>query len=155
MAVTVRGVPVQLLTGLVAVAAALAVATAVGLLHRTRDGRLRQVHGTADVTDTLAELGVIRGTPATLVQFSTASCAPCRVARKVCVEAAAGLDGVVHLEVDAAVHLGAVRALDVWRVPTILVVDGTGRVVQRATGTPTLAQVLTAVQPLARLEVSS
>jgi hypothetical protein len=60
----------------------------------------------------------------------------------------AGLvDGVTHLEVDAESHLDAVRALDIWRTPTTLVVAG-DRIVQRASGVPAKAQVLTAVAPL-------
>ena len=58
----------------------------------------------------LAELGV---TPAkaTLLQFSSAFCAPCRAVRRVSSEVAALVPGVRHVEVDAESHLEAVRAL--------------------------------------------
>jgi hypothetical protein len=50
--------------------------------------------------------------------------------------------------VDAESHLDAVRALDVWRTPTVLVVDGAGRIVSRAAGQPSKAQLIAAVAPL-------
>ncbi|WP_326556683.1 thioredoxin family protein [Micromonospora sp. NBC_01796] len=96
----------------------------------------------------LAALGVLPGTPATLLQFSSAFCAPCRATRRVLGEVTGLLDGVRHVEVDAESQLAAVRALNIWRTPTVLVVDGAGRIVQRATGVPGKAQVIAALAPL-------
>lgn len=101
-----------------------------------------------DTRAVLTALGVRLGTPVTLVQFSTAFCAPCRATRRVLGEVANLLDGVRHVEVDAESHLAAVRALDVRRTPTVLVVDAEGRVVRRAAGVPGKAQVIAAVAPL-------
>jgi thiol-disulfide isomerase/thioredoxin len=89
----------------------------------------------------LAALGV--GTAqATLLQFSSAFCAPCRAVRRVSSEVAAVVPGVQHVEVDAESHLEAVRALGIWRTPTLLVLDAQGRVVKRATGVPGKAQLI-------------
>ena len=44
--------------------------------------------------------------------------------------------GVAHVEVDAESHLDAVRALGIWKTPTLLVVAADGRVAKRATGVP-------------------
>ncbi|SDZ06301.1 Thiol-disulfide isomerase or thioredoxin [Micromonospora pattaloongensis] len=96
----------------------------------------------------LAGLGVEAGVPVTLLQFSSAFCAPCRATRRVLTEVTGVLDGVRHVEVDAESHLDAVRALKVWRTPTVLVVDGEGRIVQRASGVPAKAQVIAALAPL-------
>ncbi|MEV4759152.1 thioredoxin domain-containing protein [Micromonospora sp. NPDC049559] len=96
----------------------------------------------------LAGLGVEPGVPATLVQFSSAFCAPCRATRRMLDEVSGLLPGVRHVEVDAESHLDAVRALDIWRTPTVLVVDADGRIVQRAAGVPTKAQVVAALAPL-------
>ena len=49
------------------------------------------------------------------------------------------------MEVDAEEHLDAVRALDVWRLPTLLVVDRQGRIAQRAVGVPDRAALTAAV----------
>jgi thiol-disulfide isomerase/thioredoxin len=89
----------------------------------------------------LARLGV-EPARATLLQFSSAFCAPCRAVRRVSGEVADLLPGVRHVEVDAESHLDAVRALGIWRTPTLLVLDAEGRVVKRATGVPGKAQLI-------------
>jgi thiol-disulfide isomerase/thioredoxin len=89
----------------------------------------------------LAQLGV-EPAQATLLQFSTAFCAPCRAVRRVSGEVADMLPGVRHVEVDAESHLDAVRALGIWRTPTLLVLDAEGRVAKRATGVPGKAQLI-------------
>jgi thiol-disulfide isomerase/thioredoxin len=89
----------------------------------------------------LARLGV-EPAQATLLQFSSAFCAPCRAVRRVSGEVADLLPGVRHVEVDAESHLDAVRALGIWRTPTLLVLDAEGRVAKRATGVPGKAQLI-------------
>ncbi|HEX4657152.1 MAG TPA: thioredoxin, partial [Streptosporangiaceae bacterium] len=44
------------------------------------------------------ELGESLGQRATLVQFSTAFCAPCRATRRILAEVAGMTDGVAHVE---------------------------------------------------------
>lgn len=89
----------------------------------------------------LAALGV-GPARATLLQFSSAFCAPCRALRRVSSEVAQLLPGVQHVEVDAESHLDAVRALGIWRTPTLLVLDADGRVAKRATGVPAKPQLI-------------
>ena len=89
----------------------------------------------------LGRLGV-QPAQATLLQFSSAFCAPCRAVRRVSGEVADLLPGVRHVEVDAESHLDAVRALGIWRTPTLLVLDADGRVAKRATGVPGKAQLI-------------
>jgi thiol-disulfide isomerase/thioredoxin len=85
------------------------------------------------------------GERATLVQFSTVFCAPCRVARRTLGEVAAVVPGVVHLEIDAEHHLDLVRRLGIMRTPTTIVLDGHGHEVQRAAGAPSKEQVIAAL----------
>jgi thiol-disulfide isomerase/thioredoxin len=92
----------------------------------------------------LTRLGVQPAT-ATLLQFSSAFCSPCRAVRRISSEVAAMLPGVQHVEVDAESHLEAVRALGIWRTPTLLVLDGDGRVTRRATGVPGKPQLIAAL----------
>lgn len=135
--------------GLIVAVVVLAAATAFGLWWQRRNGRLRGVtEPAAPETTVLAGLGVRPGTPATLLQFSSAFCAPCRATKRICAEIADTVTGVRHIEVDAESHLDAVRALGVLRTPTLFVVDGTGRIVRRASGLPTKAHVLAAVGEL-------
>ncbi|MEU6507935.1 thioredoxin family protein [Streptomyces sp. NPDC046942] len=91
------------------------------------------------------ELGGELGERATLVQFSSAFCAPCRATRRVLGEVAALVPGVAHVEIDAEAHLDLVRALEILKTPTVLVLDATGRVVRRAAGQPRKADVIAAL----------
>lgn len=55
------------------------------------------------------------------------------------------VDGVAHIEVDAERNLELVRALDIDRTPTVLVLDSAGRIVRRAAGMPRKADVIAAL----------
>lgn len=92
-----------------------------------------------------AQLGVELGERATLVQFSSAFCQPCRATRRTLAEVVAMVDGVVHVEIDAEAHLTLVRALDISRTPTVLVLDASGRIVRRAVGQPRTVDVVAAL----------
>jgi thiol-disulfide isomerase/thioredoxin len=108
-------------SGLIALAAALFVATALGLALRRPVGRFRAgSSGAAAKTRrpettglTEADLGRSLGRRATLVQFSTAFCAPCRPTRQILAQVAGMVDGVTHVEVDAAERLDLVRGVSV------------------------------------------
>lgn len=91
------------------------------------------------------ELGAELGERATLVQFSSAFCVPCRATRRVLGEVAGLVQGVAHVEIDAEAHLDLVRRLGILRTPTVLVLDADGRVVRRATGQPRKADVIAAL----------
>jgi thiol-disulfide isomerase/thioredoxin len=95
----------------------------------------------------LRALGV-QPAQATLLQFSSAFCAPCRAVRRVSSEVVGLLPQVQHVEVDAESHLDAVRALGIWRTPTLLVLDADGRVAKRATGVPGKPQLIAALGDL-------
>ena len=92
-----------------------------------------------------AELGEDLCGRATLVQFSSAFCAPCRATRRVLGEVAGLVPGVAHIEIDAEAHLDLVRELDILKTPTVLVLDADGRVVRRATGQPRKEAVIAAL----------
>lgn len=98
----------------------------------------------ADVLGT-ADLGQSLGEQATLLQFSSAFCTPCRATRVVLGDVAAMVPGVRHIEVDAESHLDLVRRLDITRTPTVLVLDSTGRIRSRATGAPRKVDVIAAL----------
>ncbi|MFB7666797.1 TlpA family protein disulfide reductase [Kitasatospora sp. NPDC056138] len=91
------------------------------------------------------ELGQELGERATLVQFSTAFCQPCRATRRVLAEIAGMVAGVAHVEIDAEERLELVRRLEILRTPTVLVLDAGGSVVRRAAGQPRRADVIAAL----------
>ncbi len=99
----------------------------------------------------VAELGEELGARATLVQFSSAFCAPCRATRRVLAEVAAMVPGVAHVEIDAEDNLGLVRALGIIGTPTVLVLDAGGRVVRRAAGQPRKVDVIAALGEAVRV----
>ena len=144
--------------GVIVAVAVLVLGTGIGLWRRRVHGRLRPVAsgasalspssvaaaGTRLDPELLAALGV-GPARATLLQFSSAFCAPCRALRRVSAEVAAMVPGVQHIEVDAESHLDVVRALDVWRTPTLFVLDADGRVAKRASGVPAKPQLIAAL----------
>ena len=91
------------------------------------------------------DLGQPLGERATLLQFSSAFCTPCRATRVVLGDVAGMVEGVRHVEVDAESHLDLVRRLDITRTPTVLVLDAGGRIRSRATGAPRKADVVAAL----------
>lgn len=142
-------------TGAWVLIAAVVLAVAYGGWRRLTDGRFRGPKATSAPVEPAPEAptSVLDGTSfaeqlgerATLVQFSTAFCAPCRVARRTLGEVAEVTPGVRHVEIDAEQHLDLVRRTGVLRTPTTLVLDATGREVTRAGGAPTRAQVVQAL----------
>ena len=91
---------------------------------------------------TQADLGTVLGSRATLVQFSSAFCAPCRATRRILADVAGMVDGVTHVEIDAESRLDLVRRLDVRRTPTTFVLGPDGQVTHRASGQPRKADVI-------------
>jgi thiol-disulfide isomerase/thioredoxin len=94
---------------------------------------------------TAADLGGPLGERATLVQFSSAFCAPCRATRRVLAEVTGMVEGVRHVEIDAEAQLDLVRRLHILKTPTVLVLDADGSVVRRASGQPRRADVIAAL----------
>jgi thiol-disulfide isomerase/thioredoxin len=91
------------------------------------------------------DLGGPLGRQATLVQFSTAFCAPCRPTRQLLTQVAGMVDGVRHVDIDAAERLDLVRRLRISSTPTVLVLDQQGAIVKRATGLPRQPDVIAAL----------
>lgn len=94
-------------------------------------------------------IGAALGSRATLVQFSSAFCTPCRATRTLLDDVTADMADVAHVEIDAEAHLELVRALDIRSTPTTLFIDRNGNEVGRAMGAPKRAQVLAAIAAIA------
>ncbi|GAC1441270.1 MAG: thioredoxin family protein [Mycobacteriales bacterium] len=125
----------------------LAGSTVAGLIWRARQGRVKNTQGRFDLLD---ELGHQPGERATLLQFSSAFCAPCRATKRVLSDVAAAIPGVRHVEVDAESHLDVVRKLGILKTPTTLVLDARGNITQRASGQPRKEQILAALDNAVR-----
>ncbi|MFE0380205.1 thioredoxin family protein [Streptomyces inhibens] len=133
------------MSGLMVCLAVLAAASVFGVWHQRRNGRLtvRERDDTARLG--AAEIGVELGERATLLQFSSAFCQPCRATRRTLTEIAGMVEGVTHVEIDAEAHLDLVRNLSILRTPTVLVLDAEGAIVRRASGQPRKADVIAAL----------
>jgi thiol-disulfide isomerase/thioredoxin len=90
-------------------------------------------------------LGHPLGDRATLVQISSAFCAPCRATRRILADVAGMTEGVAYVEIDAGSRLDLVRDLNVLRTPTVLVLASDGRIVRRASGQPRKPDVIAAI----------
>jgi len=140
--------------GLIALAAAVAAATVLGVALRRRAGRFRpgpagtgaKTAGAGDSALTEADLGSRLGQQATLVQFSTAYCASCRPTRQILAQVAGVVDGVTHVEIDAAERLDLARRLRISSTPTVLVLGPDGAIVRRAVGLTRRADVIAALR---------
>ena len=124
---------------------AVAVGVLLSGLKAWVDGRFRGKSEDDVERVTAAEVGGELGERATLLQFSSAFCAPCRATRRTLAEVEGMVDGVRHVELDAESHLELVRRLDILRTPTTLVLDSTGAVVKRASGAPRKPDVIAAL----------
>jgi thiol-disulfide isomerase/thioredoxin len=137
--------------GIIVLVSAVALGVVLSVLKSRFDGRFRgekeAVNDTAAAADRIsaADLGTGLGERATMLQFSSAFCAPCRATRRTLVEVEAMVPGVKHVELDAESHLELVRRLDIMRTPTVLVLDATGAIVTRASGQPRKADVIAAL----------
>jgi thiol-disulfide isomerase/thioredoxin len=134
------------MTGVYVALGVLALATILGLVWRSRNGALRSGSKETDVERLgAAELGTELGERATLLQFSSAFCAPCRATRRVLTEVAGMVDGVNHVEIDAESHLDLVRRLNVLRTPTVFILNAEGDIVRRGSGLPRKADIVAAL----------
>lgn len=138
------------MTGVIALLVTVFVTGAVAVVMRWKNGRFSRggVETNADATSEVLgadDIGGVLGERATLVQFSSAFCAPCRATRRILTETADIVPGVVTHEIDAESHLDLVRRLDVLRTPTVFVLDASGAIVSRASGAPTRDQVIAAL----------
>jgi thiol-disulfide isomerase/thioredoxin len=152
----VRDWGIGVTAGLIALAAALVAASALGLALRRRAGTFRAARmspvqdGPAPDVLTEADLGGPLGQQATLLQFSTAFCAPCRPTRQILTQVAGMVDGVAYVDVDAAARLDLVRRLQVNSTPTVLVLGPDGAIAKRAVGLPRKADVIAALGAVIR-----
>lgn len=117
--------------GVVVVLAALVLgATALGVLWRSRQGRVR----TSTAADAVAIDGVELGDGVTLLQFSSEFCAPCRSTARVLDELASTRLDISHIELDVAERPELAARFHVLQTPTTLVLDADGRIRSRIGG---------------------
>lgn len=163
------------MTGVWIVVGVLLMATAFGLWRRRTSGRITEASPRRTAAAAAAPSGIVAaadddppadiesdhadpsggllaqalggrlGERATMVQFSSAFCQPCRATRRILEEVTVMVPGVAHVEIDAEENLDLVRALDIRRTPTVLILDGAGVLRKHASGLPRKADVIGAL----------
>jgi len=131
------------MTGLIVLLVAVALTAAVAWVVSIKNGRFSDKKDVEHLD--FHDLGSALGERATLVQFSSAFCAPCRATRVLLADIASRTPGVVTIEIDAEERLELARRLNILRTPTVLVLDAEGRVTRRASGLPRRDQVMAAL----------
>jgi thiol-disulfide isomerase/thioredoxin len=132
------------MTGVWALLGALAVAGAIGVLLKVREGRISSRPAVADLPAPVRDLlapGV------TLVQLSTTFCAPCRHAKVILRDLADRTDGLTHAELDITNLPDVATSLGVMRTPTTLALTADGTEVLRVGGVPKRDSLLDALRP--------
>jgi len=110
-------------------------AVVLGVVQRSRAGRARAGSGDRVIATDLGTAEAL-GERATLVQFSTPTCAQCPGTARLLRSVADEHQGVVHVEVDLAQHPEVADRFGVLQTPTTLLVDGAHRVRARIGGAP-------------------
>ncbi len=123
----------------------LVLASAYGFWWKRSRGAIRSNKAIPGHQLTAAKLGEALGSRATMVQFSSAFCAPCRATHSLLSQMVRSMDDVKHIHIDAESHLELVRELDIRSTPTTLFINKDGVEVGRAAGTPKREQVLAAL----------
>lgn len=133
---------------LVPIAVILALASAYGFWYQRSRGKIRAVKQDPVGALNADILGQALGSRATLVQFSSAFCTPCRATKLLLQNVVADMPDVRHMDIDAEAHLELVRQLDIRSTPTTLFLDSEGVEVGRAVGAPHRDQVINALAAL-------
>jgi len=108
-------------------AALVVLATALGIVWRRTQGRVRVATGEA------AEFAA-SGAKVTLLQFSTEVCAPCRATHTVLEGIAGSTDSVAHVDLDITNRADIAARFNVLQTPTTLILDESGAVRARIGG---------------------
>ena len=123
-------------------------ATGYGLWYRRTRGEFRKKKTVNGPKLTAAIVGTELGARATMVQFSSAFCTPCRATKALLEDMVKTMPDVRYAHIDAESHLELVRKLDIRSTPTTLFLNGAGVEVGRAMGTPKRAQVQAAISAI-------
>ncbi|GHF11340.1 TlpA family protein disulfide reductase [Pseudolysinimonas yzui] len=105
-------------------------ATLLGFLHRATQGRARTISDARIVSID----GVSLGGRATLLQFSTEVCAPCKSTARVLDDLAARTEEVTHVDLDVTHRPELASRYRVLQTPTTLILDADGTVRARIGG---------------------
>lgn len=114
----------------IVLAALVLAASGLGMLHRASQGRVRR----AVDARVVAIDGIPLGERATLLQFSTEVCTPCRSTARVLDQLAAQSTDVAHVDLDVTHRPELAARYRVLQTPTTLILDADGAIRARIGG---------------------
>ncbi len=110
-------------------------ATLLGVLHRATQGRARTISARWNTDARIVSIeGVALGARATLLQFSTEVCTPCKSTARVLDDLAARTESVTHVDLDVTHRPDLASRYRVMQTPTTLILDSDGAVRARIGG---------------------
>ena len=110
-------------------------ATLLGVLHRATQGRARTIPTRWNTDSRIVSIeGVVLGARATLLQFSTEVCTPCKSTARVLDDLASRTESVTHVDLDVTHRPDLASRYRVLQTPTTLILDGDGAVRARIGG---------------------
>jgi thiol-disulfide isomerase/thioredoxin len=110
-------------------------ATLLGVWHRATQGRARTISPGRNGDARIVSIdGVALGGRATLLQFSTEVCAPCKSTARVLDDLAARTEDVAHVDLDVTHRPELASRYRVLQTPTTLILDADGAVRARIGG---------------------
>ncbi len=138
-----------MITAIVAIVAAGALAAVAGWLMTRRAGQVREIKPGSASEASLdgAQFGLSHAGP-TIVHFSAAWCGQCTQVRRVVEQLCQQLADVAHVEIDLDSNPQAAQRFSVLSLPTTLIFDTEGRQRYRAAGVPKAADLRSALTPL-------
>lgn len=116
----------------------------IGFWYQKSRGKIKESANSSQLITSVI-IGEELGERATLLQFSSAFCTPCRATRTLLGQVVTDFPGIKHVEIDAESNLELVRNLKINSTPTTLVLDSTGRELSRAVGAPKRSDVIAAL----------
>ena len=135
------------MNSLLIVVAVLLVACAYGVTDRKLSGKIKSKTDSRNEVSA-GEVGAELGESATVLQFSSAFCTPCRATRSTLTSVISHYPKIKHIEVDADSNLQLVRRLDIRQTPTTLFLNSAGKEIARAVGAPKRDQVIYALEQI-------
>ena len=101
----------------------LVLASAYGFWWKRKSGAIRSNKAIPGHRLSEQVLGQPLGSRATMVQFSSAFCTPCRATHALLSQMVQTMKDVKHIQVDAESHLELVRELDIRSTPTTVFIN--------------------------------
>lgn len=132
--------------GVAILVASLLVASIFGIYRAKTDGHVKEKSENHIWSTHNCHIDL--GQKATLLQFSSSFCQPCRATKLILADIAANTPGVSHVEINAEEHLPLVRELGISRTPTTLILDHTGTIRGKASGLPKRDEVVASLAHL-------